>query len=507
VAATGGGWVLPLLVLGLALAVMFGLLFREEAVAAIGVWESSTAYNHCWLVLPVALWLAWTRRDRLVGLRPAPLPAAALLGLPAAAAWFAAERLGIMEGRQLALIGMVWALFLAVLGWRVFRAMAAPLAYLIFLVPFGAFITPVLQDITARIIEIGLSFMDIPHFVDDLIIEIPAGTFFVAEACAGLRFLIAALAFGALYALMMFRSPGRRLIVMMLALVVPIIANGFRAFGIVLLGHYLGSAEAAAADHVIYGWIFFSVVILLLILAGLPFREDVEPRKAATGGVTAGERSPPVRAGPAGAVLAGAMAIAVCASGPAFAGGLEGRGLGTPSPGREVPLPITPPQGCEVEQAGLRCGSAGLFTVSSRLQVFTPRAGWGAVGAGRARAIGPIGEDDTTFTLTPAGGAIWQGRVLKDATPRRAIATAVWLDGQPAGGGLRSRLDQALNSLRGDRVAPALAVVTVTRPAGANPPAPASGLVAEELLLRALLSEPALAAASDAALRSVRPAR
>jgi exosortase A len=266
-------WVTALLRLGLLL-VLWGMVFAAEIRAAIRIWDSSTAYAHCWLVLPVALWLGWQRRGRLAALRPAPNLLLALPGLAAGLAWLLAEHLGLMEGRQLAALGLAWVLALAVLGLPVCRALAVPLLYLVFLVPFGAFLVPALQRITAAMIELGLRIGGIPHYVDALVIEIPAGRFLVAEACAGLRFLIAALAFGALYAAEMFRSPGRRLVVLVLSLVVPIVANGVRALGIVLVGHYHGSAEAAAADHVIYGWVFFSVVILVLVLAGLPFREE-----------------------------------------------------------------------------------------------------------------------------------------------------------------------------------------------------------------------------------------
>ena len=254
--------------------VPLGFAFLPEMEAALGIWSSSTAYNHCWLILPIALWLGWTRRERLLGRLALPsawsLPAALAFG----GAWWLAARLGLMEGRQLAALGIVLAWFLGVFGVSLTRAFAVPLGYLVFLVPFGAFLVPVLQRLTAWMIVTGLSLLGIPHFTDGLIIEIPAGIFLVAEACAGLRFLIASLAFGALYAAVMFHSPGRRVLVMILALVVPVVANGLRALGIVLLGHHLGSAEAAAADHLIYGWVFFSLVILLLVAAGLPFRED-----------------------------------------------------------------------------------------------------------------------------------------------------------------------------------------------------------------------------------------
>ena len=111
-------WQAALLVLGLGLAVL-GWLFRAEVVAAVKVWNDSTAYNHCWLVLPIAGWLAWTRRDRLSVLLPQPMPLLALLALPLGLGWLAAERLGIMEGRQLAALSLVILLVVTVLGWRI----------------------------------------------------------------------------------------------------------------------------------------------------------------------------------------------------------------------------------------------------------------------------------------------------------------------------------------------------------------------------------------------------
>ena len=179
-----------------------------------------------------------------------------------------------MEGRQLVAVSFAELLFLVVLGKRLWWAMAGPLLYLYFLVPFGEFLTPKLQDITTWFIRHGLEILGIPAYIDGYIIEIPQGTFFVAEACAGLRFLIASIAFGCLYALMMYRSPVRRGVFILVSIIVPIIANGFRGIGIVYLGYLLGGAQAAAADHMIYGWVFFSAVILLLIALGLPFRQD-----------------------------------------------------------------------------------------------------------------------------------------------------------------------------------------------------------------------------------------
>ena len=415
------------------------LAFLTEISAAITTWETSTAYNHCWLVLPVAAWLGWARRHRLAGLAPSPAPVAALPALAAGLGWLVAERLGIMEGRQLAALAVLLAFMPALFGWAVCRAMAAPLLYLVFLVPFGAFLTPVLQDITAWMIVAGLRLFDIPHFADALVIEIPAGVFFVAEACAGLRFIIASLAFGALYALVMFRSPGRRLLVLLLAVIVPVLANGLRALGLVLLGHHWGSAEAAAADHLIYGWVFFSAVILLLTLAGLPFREDGEvPRPV------------PVPQPPAARRFSPAAALLALAFGLAAPSIVAARGGFDPTPER-LARPLAPPEGCQATGAPmLRCGG---WLVGAELLVFPPGITWSVVVAERQRATV---QGDDVLTFRGPGG--WQGR---QSPSGETVLVSTWLNGARAGDGLRSRAVQGWNSLLGGQGRPVIAILAL----------------------------------------------
>jgi len=222
----------PALALGL---VLLGTAFHREAGAAVATWAASTAYNHGFLVLPIALWLIWDRRAALAGAQPRLAPLVLLAVLPLGLAWFAAERLGIMEGRQLAAMGFVEVLLLAVLGWRFYWLLALPFLYLFFLVPFGGFLVPMLQDFTAAFINHGLDLIGIPHFSNGFTIEIPEGSFYIAEACAGLRFLIASIAFGVLYAGVMYESPWRRAAFIVASIVAPIIANGLRALGIVSL--------------------------------------------------------------------------------------------------------------------------------------------------------------------------------------------------------------------------------------------------------------------------------
>lgn len=472
------GWTAAVGVFCLGL-VALGLAFAEEVTSAVRIWDRSTAYNHCWLVLPIAIWLGWSRRHLLDGLVPRPTPAFALLALGGAATWLVAERLGIMEGRQFVFIGLVWVLALTVFGWRICWEMAGPLLYLIFLVPFGEFLTPWLQEATLWVIELGLRAFGITHYIDGLVIEIPSGTFLVAEACAGLRFIIAAVAFGALYSLVMFRSPGRRLIVMLLSVVVPIIANGIRALGIVLLGHHLGSAEAGAADHLVYGWLFFSVVILLLVVLGLPFRED--------GAMVAPARtSPGQRASLGRMALAAGLVLVLGASGRAVAARLE---AGQLPPETEVAR-LAPIPGCEQGEDGASLICAGAH-VSARLIAFASGVNWSAVSGERRRAVGA--EDDEALIFDVSGpGMRWQARQGRGA--RAVVAVAAWLEGEPAGDGIRSRSRQALNAVRATAGRPVMAVVELRPIDGATG--------GERALMQAILTAQSDAVAHQAASRS-----
>ncbi len=435
------------------------LVFREEGQAAVQVWSQSTAYGHCFFVIPIALFLAWERRAVAMATPIVPIPYLALLAIPVAVVWLAAERLGIMEGQQIMAMVMMELMFLCVLGWRMFRSMAVPLLYLGFLVPFGAFLTPALQHFTAWFTTTGLDVIGVPYFSDGNLIEIPEGNFLVAEACAGLRFLIASIAFGVLYACMIYRTWFKRAVFIAASVVIPIVANGFRALGIVWLGHAMGSAEAVEVDHVLYGWIFFSIVIVLLILVGLPFREDAGPFPVPKFGGAFPS--------PASRTLWGTLALllGLAAVAPCMALALDERGVAMP---REIAAPATP-SGCVADPAH----NAGLSgrrdfaylcdrgQLQLRVAVFAERINPAAINQALRAQTGELAAEDVTVTtLHRDAAADW--RIISTTGPDRLVATALWIDARPASGGLAQRVALALHSVRGAKAAPVLVTITET---------------------------------------------
>jgi exosortase A len=276
-AATFARWKPALGLIGVAI-LIFAVGFHSEASTAVRAWIETTAYNHCFLVLPVVGYLLWERRSVIRAAMPNPVlwPLALMPFL--SAAWLVAAALDVNEGRQLLVVAMFEVMLVAALGAQLYRLLLAPLLFLFFLVPSGEFLIPPLQSTTTAIAVAGLRLLHIPVFADGNVIDIPEGSFAVAEACAGLRFLIAAVVFGCLFAVVMYRSWLRRGVYVALSIPTAIAANGLRVLGILVLAHLWGNATAVEADHILYGYVFLSLVIALLIGIGLLLAKgDREP--------------------------------------------------------------------------------------------------------------------------------------------------------------------------------------------------------------------------------------
>ena len=273
--AVGLGWRAALPALIVALLAIIGL-YWPTAVDMAAIWWRSETFAHGMLVLPIVLYMVWTRRRELAVLEPrgtvAGLGLLLLLGL----GWLVADAAEVVVVQQFVLVGLLQATVYVLLGGRVVWAIAFPLAYLLFAVPVGEALIPPLQRLTAWFAVGGLRWTGIPVLWEGLYIVVPSGSFEVAEACSGLRYLIASVALGFLYAYLSYRGFWRRLAFIALSVAMPLVANGIRAYGIVMIAHLSDMKYAVGFDHLIYGWFFFGVVVLLMFWIGSFWREPAD---------------------------------------------------------------------------------------------------------------------------------------------------------------------------------------------------------------------------------------
>lgn len=246
-------------------------VFHRDAADMVEKWLNSSTYNHCLLIVPIVAWLVAQRLPELSRLQPAAWPAALLLVMAGGAAWLLGEAGGVALGRHVGLVLMLQGTVIALLGKAVARGLAFPIFYCLFLIPTGEEILPLMQSITAQICMALLAAAGVPAHLEGIFITIPNGYFKVAEACAGVKFLVAMIALGALVANLCFTSWKRRALFMLAAILIPILANGLRAWGTIYIAHLTDSDFAVGFDHVVYGWFFFALVIALVMAAGWRF--------------------------------------------------------------------------------------------------------------------------------------------------------------------------------------------------------------------------------------------
>lgn len=283
---------IPLPYLLIPLLVIWLLAFFPTHQAMVHVWINSVTFAHGFLIVPMALYLFWQRRQ-LVSLnnaQPSWLASLILLGL--AVVWFVADAAGVNVVQQLAVVLMIPVIIWGLLGFQVLKQVAFPVGYLLFAVPMGENLVPLLQDITAWFSVKGLQLVGIPVYWEGYYISIPSGDFLVAEACSGIRYLIASAALGAFYAYITFNSLKKRILFIGISLVLPIIANGIRAWGIIMIAYYSNMKYAVGVDHILYGWVFFGIVMLLLFWIGGKFADNPISQQSAASASGANESIP-----------------------------------------------------------------------------------------------------------------------------------------------------------------------------------------------------------------------
>jgi exosortase A len=315
-----GQWRFAALV-GAAMVLVLGAMHWPTVNTLVEQWSRSDTYAHGFLVVPISVWLIWRNREQLARIEPRPAPAALIALALAGAAWLVAEAGSVNVVAQYAFVAMVITMVWAMLGWRFVSAAGFPLFFLFLAVPVGEFLLQPLMNVTADLTVALLRLSGIPVYREGTFFSVPSGNWSVVEACSGLRYLIASITLGVLYAYLSYRSWTRRLLFVLAAALVPVLANGVRAYLIVMIGHLSDMKLAVGIDHLIYGWVFFGLVMLLLFWVGGFWREEeTVPPPAASAALKA--TTPQAKP-----VVVALLALAIAAAWPAYAAWMHSRAL------------------------------------------------------------------------------------------------------------------------------------------------------------------------------------
>jgi exosortase len=233
-------------------------------------WRLVPDWSHGFIVAPLAVYFAWERGPRLKktpiepswwGVVPLALGALAL-----AIGRLGVELMAMRTAFVLTLIGLV----LLLLGWKVFRVLAFPLLFLFLMIPLPQslmnVITFPLQLIASDLAVQALHWIHVPALREGNIIHMADTTLLVAEACSGLRSVMALGTVAVVFAYFFRRNIVERLIIIASALPIAIFVNAFRVALTGTLTHYYGQEAAEGVIHMSEGFLTFSLALALLML-------------------------------------------------------------------------------------------------------------------------------------------------------------------------------------------------------------------------------------------------
>jgi exosortase len=230
-------------------------------------WARDPRYAHGYFVPMFALALLWMRRDRLKGvqLRGSNV-GLAFLGLGAVVQLVRGYyRLESLEG--LALLPDLCGLCVLLGGWRALQWAWPSIAFLAFMIPLPwrveSALGPPLQFLATTASTYVLQTLGFMAFAEGFVIHLNEATIGVVEACSGLSMVITFIALSTAAALVVKRPLADRVVLVLSAIPVALLANIFRIVLTGTLHETVGGHVATTFYHDLAGWIMMPLALLL----------------------------------------------------------------------------------------------------------------------------------------------------------------------------------------------------------------------------------------------------
>jgi exosortase A len=267
------GWRSPGLCFLISILCVIGL-YWGTIERMVEMWANSRTFAHGFLVVPAAVYLIWSYRDLWAKHDAYPTMWGLSALFIAAYAWLVGDARNLIWLQEMAVVAMIPGLMLTLFGKDISTILSWPLGFLFFMVPVGTSIEPWLQDVTTWFVRVGLDLAGIPYLGERHRFILTTGTWNVDPDCAGLRYLLPGLALGYAFVTLMYRRPSRRIGFLAICTVVLLVANGIRAYTIIL-GDHFGIADGT--DHRVFSYAVYGLTMPLLLWFGLRWQDMTKP--------------------------------------------------------------------------------------------------------------------------------------------------------------------------------------------------------------------------------------
>jgi len=245
-------------------------LYAPVLVHLVNQWYTDADYSHGFLVPFLSAYLIWQRRDKLAQVVRHPSNWGLLVVVGSLGLLFLGSLGAELFLTRISIIGTICGLIVFFSGWRLLRALAFPLAFLLFAVPIPALIYNEivfpLQGIASRFATGCLETLNLfPIMREGNILIMPGMRLEVVEACSGIRSLMSLLALAAGYGYLAEKSVPVRWFLFLAMIPLAIISNGTRVMITALMTNYIGPQAAEGFMHEFSGWVIFVVATALFL--------------------------------------------------------------------------------------------------------------------------------------------------------------------------------------------------------------------------------------------------
>ena len=255
---------------GLLLVAVLVVLYAPVLRTLVYQWYADADYSHGFLVPLLSAYLIWQRRDKLRQVPRRPSFWGLVVVITAIGLLFLGSLGAELFLARFSLLCTICGLIVYFCGGAVLRAMAFPMAFLLFAIPipvvvYNEIVFP-LQFIASKFATSTLEALNLfPIMREGNVLILPGMSLEVVEACSGIRSLMSLLALAAGFGYVVERSVIARWILFLAMVPLAIISNGTRVMITAIMANYLGPQAAEGFMHEFSGWVIFVVATVLFL--------------------------------------------------------------------------------------------------------------------------------------------------------------------------------------------------------------------------------------------------
>jgi exosortase len=254
--------------LGIVLTVLAFLSFGAFSKILFQNWIHNEEFSYGLLIPPIVAYLIWKRKDKLrAALITSWTPGFLIAGL-GCGLQILASRSGTLLLSGFALVFMLIGITGFLWGLNILKICIGPLALLIMMVPIPSYavgqVAWYLQSVASTVSGVVLEFLGVPVYQDGNLLRLPNYVLEVKQACSGSRSILSLVALALVIGLSGEEKLWRRVVLVLAAPVLAIVANVIRIVGTGLIARQWGNLAANESLHASWG-----VAVFLLGVLGL----------------------------------------------------------------------------------------------------------------------------------------------------------------------------------------------------------------------------------------------